>query len=218
MIPQKRKVKNKTYKGSSMKVTTQSIPLDVWKMNYPNENYFSSRGIKKTITNIQSRNFEAALKDLERSYEQQKRHPTKNGNSYMLGITIHNLGVVSVLAGKDKESIPLFEEAVTVKSNAFGSDHPEVAISLDELGIQLFSIEKYDEALDVFSRSHTILSKWYGPRNPRLSMVLNNMACCAYQMRNIDQAISLMDEAMTLQKETKKDTKGIAAIRWSSSW
>jgi tetratricopeptide (TPR) repeat protein len=116
---------------------------------------------------------------------------------------------VSVLAGKDKEAIPLFEEAVTVKSSAFGSDHPEVAISLDELGIQLFGIEKYDEALDVFSQSHTILSKWYGPRHPRLSMVLNNMACCAYQMRNTNQALSLMDEAMTLQKETKKDKKGV---------
>jgi tetratricopeptide (TPR) repeat protein len=184
-------------------ITTQSIPLDVWKNNYPND--FTSRAIKKTITNIQSRNFEAALKDLQRTYDEQKRTPSKNGNSYMLGITVHNLGVVCVLAGKDTQALPLFEEAVTLKQSTFGPDHPEVAISLDELGIQLFGNERYQEAFDAFSQSHQILAKSYGPRHPGLSMVMNNMACCSYQMRHIDQALTLMDEAMAFQRETRKD-------------
>jgi tetratricopeptide (TPR) repeat protein len=111
------------------------------------------------------------------------------------------MGVVSVLAGHDQEALPLFQEAVLVKKDTFGPEHPEVAISLDELGIQLFAIENYEKALSAFAESQQILEKVYGPRHPHLSMVLNNMACCAYQMKNTDQALTTMDKAMELQKE-----------------
>jgi hypothetical protein len=48
----------------------------------------------------------------------------------MSGITAHNMGVVCVLAGRDQLALPLFEEAVAVKREAFGREHPEVAVSL----------------------------------------------------------------------------------------
>jgi hypothetical protein len=47
----------------------------------------------------------------------------------LAGITAHNLGVLHVLAGKDDQAVPLFEEAIDRKKNVFGPDHPEVAVS-----------------------------------------------------------------------------------------
>jgi hypothetical protein len=52
----------------------------------------------------------------------------------MLGITTHNIGVLYVLAGRDDLALPFFEEAVQLKSESFGADHPEVSVSL--YGIQ----------------------------------------------------------------------------------
>jgi Tfp pilus assembly protein PilF len=186
--------------SNNVTVTTQSIPYDVWNATYPND-VSTSRAVKRTIANIQGQNFKAALADFRRAYRQQKRDPSRNGNSFMLGITIHNMAVVSVLAGHDDEALPLFEEAVAVKSDTFGPQHPEVATSLDELGIQLFAVERYEDALAAFSQSHRILSHVHGPGHPHLSMVLNNMACCAFQMRDMEAALSTMSRAMELQQK-----------------
>ncbi len=187
--------------SKNVTITTQSIPYDVWDATYPNDRTMYG-AVKRTIENIKARNFKEALSDFRRAYHQQKRNPSRNGNAFMLGITVHNMGVVSVLAGHDAEALPLFEEAVALKSSTFGPQHPEVAISLDELGIQLFAVERYEDALSTFSQSYSILAQVHGPDNPRLSMVLNNMACCAFQMRDIQVALSTMSRAMQLQKAT----------------
>jgi len=204
------------------KVVTTTVPLDVWNNNFPNDRT-TSKVVKRIIANIQSKNFCAALVDLQYSYKEQKRkynfmkkNATKNDSNkkkkdcyelYMLGITIHNIGVVQVLDGHGDKSVPLFEEAVEVKSETLGPGHPEVAISLDELGIQLFALERYDEALVTFQKSQTILANFYGQGHPQLSMVLNNIACCIFQMRNIQEALSTMKHAIELQKATKLITK-----------
>jgi tetratricopeptide (TPR) repeat protein len=219
----------------STKVVTTNLPLDVWKKNYPNDRT-TSKVVKRTINNIKSKNYPAAIIDLQQSYKEQKRKydfmkknimtkntntHTSNSNSnsnsnnkikkdcyelYMLGITVHNIGVVHVLDGHYDKAMPHFEEAVVVKSETLGPGHPEVAISLDELGIQLFALERYDEALITFRKSQTILSNFYGPGHPQLSMVLNNIACCIFQMRNIQEALATMKYAMELQKTTTPTT------------
>jgi hypothetical protein len=201
--------------NDNVSVTTQSIPYDVWNATYPNDRSMSG-AVTKTIVNIKSRNFGAALADFRRSYNQQKRNPSRNGNAYLLGITTHNMGVVSVLAGHDEEALPLFEEAVAIKSSTFGQCHPEVAISLDELGIQLFAVERYEDALSAFSQSHHILAKVYGLDHPRLSMILNNMACCAFQMRDMPGAVSTITRAEELQKATTTLSRALVVNAGSS--
>jgi tetratricopeptide (TPR) repeat protein len=141
------------------------------------------------------------MKIFKRDYETQKKRPTVNCNSSLLGITAHNMGVVCILAGKDGESIPYFREAVDLKRAAFGEDHPEVAVSLDELGIQLFAAEKFGDALSVFNESKRILSKLDERSHFRLCMLLNNISCCTFQMGNALAASGLMHEARELQRE-----------------
>jgi len=124
----------------------------------------------------------------------------RNNNILLSGITAHNIGVVYILAGRDAEAISYFHQAVGLKKKAFGEDHPEVAVSLDELGIQLFAIEKFEEALAAFNESRTILSKRYGSTHARLCMLLNNISCCIFQMGDIVGASLIMHEARELQR------------------
>jgi tetratricopeptide (TPR) repeat protein len=141
-----------------------------------------------------------AMKIFKRDYESQKKGPTVNHNASLLGITAHNLGVVCILAGRDGEAKPFFREAVDMKKAAFGEDHPEVAVSLDELGIQLFAAEKFGEALSVFNESRRILTK-LDETHFRLCMLLNNISCCTFQMGNALAASGLMHDAWELQRE-----------------
>lgn len=146
------------------------------------------------------------MKDFKKEFEYQKRRPMRNNNILLSGITAHNIGVVYILAGRDAEAISYFHQAVGLKKKAFGEDHPEVAVSLDELGIQLFAIEKFEEALAAFNESRTILSKRYGSTHARLCMLLNNISCCIFQMGDIVGASLIMHEARELQRERNENS------------
>jgi tetratricopeptide (TPR) repeat protein len=119
----------------------------------------------------------------------------------MLGISAHNLGVISILAGRDDEALVLFEEAVDIKRQAFGRDHPEIAVSLDEIGIQFFAKERYGEALVAFYESLDIISKSFGPLHPRMCMLKNNIACCNFVMGTGEQASMGMKQALEIQQQ-----------------
>lgn len=185
-----------TMRGKSV----ESIPLDIWNQSGSHDRTIS-RQLKRTIAMIKERDFANAMKIFTRDYESQKRRPAVNGNVSLLGITAHNMGVVCILAGRDGESISYFREAVDLKKAAFGEEHPEVAVSLDELGIQLFAAEKFGEALSVFNESKRILSKLDETSHFRLCMLLNNISCCTFQMGNALAASGLMHEARELQRE-----------------
>jgi tetratricopeptide (TPR) repeat protein len=118
----------------------------------------------------------------------------------LAGITAHNLGVLHVLALKDDEAIPLFQEAIDRKRQAFGLNHPEVAISLDEIGIQYFAREKFSASLEAFQEALRIRAldtdRSGGlPHASRMAMVLNNIACCHFQMGQHEDALRTLQEA-----------------------
>jgi tetratricopeptide (TPR) repeat protein len=132
---------------------------------------------------------------------QQQNRIMKQNNFFKLGITLHNLGVLSILAGRDYESLELFEEAISIKRQAFGKEHPEVAVSLDELGIQFFSRELYQQALEAFSCSVAIIEKHFGPIHPKVCMLKNNIACCHFCTHQYDLALQEMKEALEIQQQ-----------------
>ena len=178
------------------KKKTDTIPLDVWKQNYPDDK--PSRPIRKIIKRIQSGNLEDAMREVHKQYVGQKRRGMKQNNFFKLGISAHNLGVLSFLAGHELESLACFQEAVACKKKAFGIEHLEVAVSLDQLGIQLFANERYKEALAAFVESKNILQK----NNRSSCMLQNNIACCHFLMGNLEEASGMMEQALELQTHT----------------
>ena len=107
---------------------SESIPLDIWTKAYPDDKTMN-RHVRKTIASIKSKKFDEALHGIQKDYDYQTKKIMKDNNRYLVGITAHNLGVVRILAGQDEKAIALFEEAIVLKRDAFGDDHPEVAVS-----------------------------------------------------------------------------------------
>lgn len=115
-------------------------------------------------------------------------------------VTAHNLGVIKVLAGADKEATSLFQQAISLKLASFGNNHPEVALSWDELGIQLFARNDFEGSLSAFHEAHNIRGKQDGSSaHPNVAMVLNNIACCYFQMGNHRTALLKLQEASEIQ-------------------
>ena len=206
-------------KSGNQKKITETIPLDLWTRTYPDDRAMS-RQSKRIIANIKSCNYDAAIRDVQKQYNGQKRRVLKGNNFFKLGISAHNLGVLSILAGRSNSiSSVLFQEAVAMKKRSFGDDHPEVAVSLDELGIQYFAQEQYQNALLAFQESKTILEKNTGGsgdstnsnnnnnnNNSKICMLQNNIACCYFVMGNLEDAAAAMNQALELQKHHHSTT------------
>ena len=239
-----KKPNKKQQRQQRFTMTTQSIPYDVWVGTYPNEDpqkqsSSMSRPIRNLISKIQRQEFDSALVDLRKTCASQMMNPSVRCNAYMHGITLHNLAVLTILAirngskrpstvgvrsgggGTDSDSnsyaeaLSLFEQAVSVKRQVFGTDHVEVALSLNEMAITQFALERYEEAIASFSQSLTIYKKHHHhQRQQQLlhqqqtknsntpsnffagtastqfqeAVILNNIACCQFQMRTAVQA------------------------------
>mmetsp|Transcript_3737 Transcript_3737/g.4308 ORF Transcript_3737/g.4308 Transcript_3737/m.4308 type:complete len:333 (+) Transcript_3737:82-1080(+) len=183
---------------------TNAIPLEMWNREYPNDRAMK-RPLQKTINYIKDKEFGAAVKELNIAYKQQKKFLNRNSNRLIAGITGHNVAVLYVLSHKPSEALALFREALTLKSNAFGEDHPEVARTLDEIGIQLFAEKQFEEAMKAFSEAQRIRIKQLGHTHPLVSMVLNNIACCCYSAGNYEQALKNFLEARDIQTKTAQD-------------
>lgn len=182
-------------KNKEVRKITDTVPLKVWNRNYPNDRNYN-RSVARTINSIKGQEFDVALKELGKDLENQKKHPNRGTNKYLMGISAHNIGVIYVLAGKDDQALPLFRQALTMKKAAFGEHHPEVALSLDEIGIQLFAQQKFEEALQTFNEVRKIRKSLLKPGDQKVAMVLNNIGCCNFQMGNHLAALVTFQEAV----------------------
>lgn len=66
--------------------------------------------------------------DFTKVYKQQKAHPARGINKYLMGITAHNIAVIHVVLNQEDEAIVMFQQALVAKRMAFGERHPEVAV------------------------------------------------------------------------------------------
>eukprot|EP00538_Stauroneis_constricta_P006794 CAMPEP_0119549306 /NCGR_PEP_ID=MMETSP1352-20130426/3046_1 /TAXON_ID=265584 /ORGANISM="Stauroneis constricta, Strain CCMP1120" /LENGTH=406 /DNA_ID=CAMNT_0007594839 /DNA_START=104 /DNA_END=1324 /DNA_ORIENTATION=+ len=188
---------------------TQSIPLEVWSKVYPNDRSMSKATLR-AIHNLRTNQFGAALEDFRNEMNEQQTRPLRDNNFFRIGISAHNVGVISVLAHRDELIIPFFEQAVSSKRVSFGDDHPELAISLDELGIQYFARERFEDALSSFGESRRIKAKEFGQFHPKVVMSLNNIACCNYQMGNLKTASMNLEEANAVAERNIDQNPGAA--------
>jgi tetratricopeptide (TPR) repeat protein len=78
----------------------------------------------------QNKEFDEALKELQKDFEHQKNHPLRGSNKYMAGITGHNMAILYALSDQSDQALSLFRQALSLKRTAFGDDHPIVAVSL----------------------------------------------------------------------------------------
>jgi len=79
------------------------------------------------------------------------------------------------LQGGYKEAKPLYEEALDIRRRTLGTDHPDVAETLNNLGAWYYSQGDYAEAKTLFKQALVIWERTLGPDHPNVKTLLNNM-------------------------------------------
>ena len=182
---------------TAIRVKTKMVPLELYESSYPGDLERSlNRRERAAVRHIRAGEYDKAIDQLEEVVKDQKRHMNKGDNKYLLGITLHNLGVVRLLKGSnDQLAIELFGEAAEAKKKAFGPQHPVVAESLDEIGIQYFAQNKSEDALKIFEEAKRIRVQALGPDHPKVALVDNNIGCVYFQMKEQDEALASFQTA-----------------------
>jgi len=101
---------------------------------------------------------------------------------------LYNKSGVLYQQGQYSEAAKVAEEALTVSEKTFGSNHPYVAVSLNNLALVYQSQGKYAEAESNHKRSLKIREKALGKDHPQVAATCENMAELCKQIGKGDEA------------------------------
>ena len=125
--------------------------------------------------------------------------------------------------GRYSEAIPLAQRALAIREKALGSDHPEVAqslnnpaelyrvqvevvISLNNLA-ELYRIQgRYADAEPLFKRSLAINEKALGPEHPNVATSLNNLAALYESQGRYTDAEPVYQRASNTRENTRSES------------
>lgn len=100
------------------------------------------------------------------------------------------------------EAEPLLHQSLAIFEKTVGSEHNDVAQTLDTLAVLYYCQGKYAEAEPVFQRALTIRKKVLEPDHPDVADSLNNLAMIYYEQGKYEQAEPLFQQALVIW-ETK---------------
>jgi len=78
-------------------------------------------------------------------------------------------------AGQYDEAVPLAERALAIREKALGSEHPDVAASLNNLASLYDAKGDYARAEPLYQRSLAIFEKALGTEHPEVATLLDNL-------------------------------------------
>jgi CHAT domain-containing protein/tetratricopeptide (TPR) repeat protein len=114
--------------------------------------------------------------------------------------------------GKYDAAIPLAERALAIYEKALGSDHPQLAVTLDTLAGLYVAKGDYEKAESFYLRALAVFEKALGPDHPELAATLNNLAALYAAKGDYTkaEALYLRDLAIT-EKALGQDHPDLAA-------
>ncbi len=110
---------------------------------------------------------------------------------------LHNLGSLSMAREDNEQALALYEQALAIKEDVLGPDHPDVAKTINNIGVVHQIEDELDEAMERFSQVLSIRKKLLHPDHPDIAKSMVNIAIIHYGFDRYEQAESLYLEATT---------------------
>lgn len=111
---------------------------------------------------------------------------------------LHQTGFYLLERGQHEAAEPILRRALQLDEIIFGSDHPRVAIALNNLATFLNDTNRLREAEPLLRRALLIDETSYGPDYPSLSIALNNLATLLQATNRLAEAESLLRRALQI--------------------
>ena len=103
--------------------------------------------------------------------------------------------------GKYERAVVVAQKALEVAESNVGSDHPDVATSLNNLALLYQAQGEYANAEPLLKRSLAILKKALGPDHPDVALSLNNLAALYKTQGEYAKAEPLYKRSLAIQKK-----------------
>ncbi len=103
--------------------------------------------------------------------------------------------------GDYEGAVRMANEALEIQTKIFGSEHPNIAVTLNGLGTSLQSLERYEEAKRALQRSVDMHRALEGSRSAKVAPPLSNLALIEQAQGNLDVARTMFEEVLSIEVE-----------------
>ncbi len=132
------------------------------------------------------------------------------------GDLLNHLGVIRHDQGEFDQAIALHREALAVRREALGPEHPDCGHSLMELGLSLHAAGKWDEGVASVDDSVTVLRAALGDSHPIVAHVYGNMAATLANSGKLTQASEYFERTAQAWSRVEGPGSGSAAMALTS--
>ncbi len=112
-----------------------------------------------------------------------------------------------------QEAEPLMRRVLAIDEQAYGPEHPHVAIRLNNLAVLLNARGRLLEAEPLMRRTLAIVEQAYGARHPKVAIRLNNLAQLLKETDRLSEAEPLMRRALSIDEQEYGPVHPKVAIR-----
>lgn len=114
------------------------------------------------------------------------------------------------------EAEALLQQALVLREQQLGTEHPDTATSLNNLGILYYREEMYMKAEPLYNRALAIRAKQFGLRHLDTATVMNNLGNLYVAQKKYAEAESFCTQALTIRKELLGVEHPITAVSLKS--
>jgi serine/threonine protein kinase len=112
----------------------------------------------------------------------------------------HDLGVTFRLLGDPARAVEQLQQALVLRRQALGRDHPDTLASLNSLGASYRAAGQLDQAVALHEEALRLATAKFGPAHPDTLHYLNNLAAAYFDAGQRARALPLIEEALRLHK------------------
>ncbi len=124
------------------------------------------------------------------------------GNQPVLQARLFNsLGSVYLRQGNYAEAEKHYRRALTLRQEAVGTDHHDVAMAYTNLAVVLRRQGKYAEARPLFERGLAIRERTLGADHPDLALFLSNLGSLGVSQRNYSDALPYIERSLAIREK-----------------
>jgi tetratricopeptide (TPR) repeat protein len=152
----------------------------------------------------EQKRYDEAMKLLDRA-EKLALKGENAGKNNDRATALHNLGDVYAAQSKHKEARAAYEQALAIREELLGKEHPYVGETLASLGNSLLGLNLGDEALAVYDRVIGIYKNEYGASDSKTTRVLSAKAMALDRLKRHDEAKALREEVKALEEKRKNN-------------
>lgn len=122
-------------------------------------------------------------------------------DSVSFAILLNNLARIYLNRGRYAESIPLLKQALKIRKEQLGENHPSYAISLNNLGLLYSQMGRYAETEPLYKQALKIYKEQLEENHPEYVTSLNNLGLLYSKMGRYAEAELLFKQALKIIKE-----------------